>query len=64
MFTYSERDMHRMPAPMRTHLPVKQDITKSGIMEDDMTNQEAEVNTKRHHLYSCYSLDGLFLLLA
>lgn len=44
MFTYSERDMHRMPAPMRTHLPVKQDITKSGIMEDDMTNQEAEVN--------------------
>ncbi|CDS05768.1 hypothetical protein LRAMOSA08296 [Lichtheimia ramosa] len=42
MFTYSERDMHRMPAPMRTHLPVKQDITKSGIMEDDMTNQEAE----------------------
>lgn len=42
MFTYSERDMHRMPAPMRTHLPIKADIVKSGIMEDDLAGREGE----------------------
>ena len=43
MFTYSERDMHRMPAPQKTHLPIKQDIVKSGIMEDDAVGREGEV---------------------
>ncbi|KAI8137481.1 Chs5p-Arf1p-binding proteins-domain-containing protein [Fennellomyces sp. T-0311] len=42
MFTYSERDMHRMPAPQKTHLPIKQDIVKSGIMEEDAVGREAE----------------------
>ncbi|KAG2220815.1 hypothetical protein INT45_004476 [Circinella minor] len=42
MFTYSERDMHRMPAPQKTHLPIKQDIVKSGIMEDDAVGREGE----------------------
>ncbi|KAI9244116.1 Chs5p-Arf1p-binding proteins-domain-containing protein [Phascolomyces articulosus] len=42
MFTYSERDMHRMPAPQKTHLPIKQDIVKSGIMEDDTVGREGE----------------------
>ncbi|OZJ05425.1 hypothetical protein BZG36_01654 [Bifiguratus adelaidae] len=35
MFTYSERDLHRMPAPARTHLPIKPDVASSGIMEED-----------------------------
>ncbi|RUS23169.1 hypothetical protein BC937DRAFT_91754 [Endogone sp. FLAS-F59071] len=35
MFTYSERDMHRMPTPARTHLPIKPEIMNSGIMEED-----------------------------
>jgi hypothetical protein len=44
MFTYSERDMHRMPAPLKTHLPVKPDIASSGIMEEDVAGQETEVS--------------------
>ncbi|KZT51179.1 chaps-domain-containing protein [Calocera cornea HHB12733] len=33
MFTYNERDHHRMPTPARTHLPVKHFITESGILD-------------------------------
>jgi hypothetical protein len=38
MFTYNERDMHRMPTPSRTHLPVKSFITESGILPIDSTD--------------------------
>ena len=34
MFTYNERDLHRMPTPARTHLPVKQYISDTHILED------------------------------
>ncbi|CAO3594242.1 unnamed protein product [Absidia cylindrospora] len=44
MFTYSERDMHRMPAPAKTHLPVKPDIASSGIMEEDVVSRENEAD--------------------
>lgn len=44
MFTYSERDMHRMPAPMKTHLPIKADIMNSGIMEEDAAGRENEAD--------------------
>ncbi|KAI9253011.1 Chs5p-Arf1p-binding proteins-domain-containing protein [Sporodiniella umbellata] len=44
MFTYSERDMHRMPAPVKTHLPIKTDILNSGIMEEDAAGRENEVD--------------------
>lgn len=43
MFTYNERDMHRMPAPAKTHLPIKPDIISSGIMEEDLAGKESEV---------------------
>lgn len=43
MFTYSERDMHRMPAPAKTHLPIKPDIANSGVMEEDAVGRENEV---------------------
>ncbi|KAI9313962.1 Chs5p-Arf1p-binding proteins-domain-containing protein [Dichotomocladium elegans] len=42
MFTYSERDMHRMPAPTKTHLPIKPDIATSGIMEEDTPSRDGE----------------------
>ncbi|CAG8523212.1 1437_t:CDS:10 [Paraglomus brasilianum] len=35
MFTYNERDMHRMPTPARSHLPVRADIANAGILGDD-----------------------------
>ncbi|GAA5851142.1 hypothetical protein JCM9279_000336 [Rhodotorula babjevae] len=35
MFTYSERDQHRMPTPAKSHLPVKDFIAASGILDDD-----------------------------
>jgi len=35
MFTYSERDQHRMPTPAKSHLPVKDFIATSGILDDD-----------------------------
>lgn len=44
MFTYSERDMHRMPAPIKTHLPIKTDILNSGIMEEDAAGRENEAD--------------------
>jgi cobalamin biosynthesis protein CobT len=44
MFTYSERDMHRMPAPMKTHLPIKAEIMNSGIMEEDAAGRENEAD--------------------
>jgi Chs5-Arf1p-binding protein BUD7/BCH1 len=35
MFTYNERDLHRMPQPARTHLPIKQFIADSNILDED-----------------------------
>ncbi|KAG8871488.1 hypothetical protein FRB98_000745 [Tulasnella sp. 332] len=43
MFTYNERDLHRMPAPARTHLPTKQFIADSGILEEDGGKEEVDV---------------------
>ncbi|KAI8373642.1 Chs5p-Arf1p-binding proteins-domain-containing protein [Choanephora cucurbitarum] len=44
MFTYSERDMHRMPPPQKTHLPIKPEIVSSGIMEEDAVGRESEAD--------------------
>ena len=35
MFTYNERDLHRMPTPARSHLPMKEFILLSGILDDE-----------------------------
>jgi hypothetical protein len=35
MFTYNERDLHRMPTPARTHLPIKQFIADCQILNED-----------------------------
>ncbi|RSH88815.1 hypothetical protein EHS25_003043 [Saitozyma podzolica] len=35
MFTFNERDLHRMPQPARTHLPVKKFIAESNILDDE-----------------------------
>ncbi|KAG0193469.1 hypothetical protein DFQ28_005073 [Apophysomyces sp. BC1034] len=50
MFTYSERDMHRMPAPSKTHLPIKPDIISSGVMEEDAVGRETEADPNLHRL--------------
>lgn len=42
MFTYGDRDLHRMPTPQRTHLPVKQFIVDSQLLGDDQP-EEIEV---------------------
>ncbi|KAI9286284.1 Chs5p-Arf1p-binding proteins-domain-containing protein [Umbelopsis sp. AD052] len=44
MFTYSERDMHRMPSPAKTHLPIKPEIISSGVMEDDNVGRDSEAD--------------------
>ncbi|KAF8318707.1 chaps-domain-containing protein [Clavulina sp. PMI_390] len=43
MFTYNERDLHRMPTPAKTHLPIKQFITDSRIL-DDYAPQDLEAD--------------------
>lgn len=46
MFTYNERDLHRMPTPSRTHLPTKAFISDSGILqslESSEQDNEAEL---------------------
>lgn len=35
MFTYNDKDLHRMPTPSRTHLPIKQFIVDSQILGED-----------------------------
>ena len=45
MFTYNERDLHRMPTPSRTHLPTKAFIHESGILASlDGPNGDADAN--------------------
>ncbi|KAI8975422.1 Chs5p-Arf1p-binding proteins-domain-containing protein [Mycotypha africana] len=60
MFTYNERDMHRMPAPMKTHLPIKPDIIHSGILDEDMSPAESEVNSTLSRL-PAPALHGTFV---
>ncbi|WVR09529.1 hypothetical protein IAU60_006597 [Kwoniella sp. DSM 27419] len=44
MFTFNERDLHRMPTPQKTHLPIKKFIAESGILDDDSPREnEADV---------------------
>ncbi|CDZ98516.1 Tetratricopeptide repeat-containing domain [Phaffia rhodozyma] len=44
MFTYNERDLHRMPTPMRTHLPVRPFIAESNILDEDSArDNEADI---------------------
>lgn len=45
MFTYNERDLHRMPTPSRTHLPTKAYIQESGILASlEGPNGDADAN--------------------
>jgi hypothetical protein len=37
MFTFNERDLHRMPTPAKTHLPIKKFIAESNILDEDST---------------------------
>lgn len=46
MFTYNERDLHRMPTPARSHLPMKDFIAASGVLDDEANsahNNDADV---------------------
>lgn len=38
MFTWAERDLHRMPTPSKSHLPIKEFIASSGILDDENTS--------------------------
>ena len=42
MFTYNERDLHRMPPPARTHLPIKQFISDSQILGGDGQEEDTD----------------------
>jgi tetratricopeptide (TPR) repeat protein len=43
MFTYNERDLHRMPPPSRSHFPVKSYISDSGLLDEEgMRDTEAD----------------------
>ncbi|ORY35498.1 bud site selection-related protein [Naematelia encephala] len=44
MFTFNERDLHRMPTPLRTHLPIKKFIADSNILDEESArDNEADV---------------------
>ncbi|WVQ95035.1 hypothetical protein IAU59_002127 [Kwoniella sp. CBS 9459] len=44
MFTFNERDLHRMPTPAKTHLPIKKFIAESGILDEESArDNEADV---------------------
>lgn len=44
MFTFNERDLHRMPTPSRSHLPIKKFIADSGLIDEESArDNEADV---------------------
>jgi len=44
MFTYNDRDLHRMPTPARSHLPIKSFIVDSGLLDEEANrDNEADV---------------------
>ncbi|KAJ9107215.1 hypothetical protein QFC20_003750 [Naganishia adeliensis] len=44
MFTFNERDLHRMPTPARTHLPIKPFIAAANILDEDSArDNEADI---------------------
>ncbi|KAJ9121067.1 hypothetical protein QFC24_005048 [Naganishia onofrii] len=44
MFTFNERDLHRMPTPARTHLPIKAFIAAANILDEDSArDNEADI---------------------
>ena len=43
MFTFNDRDLHRMPAPAKTHLPVKKFLAESNILDEESA-RDNEVN--------------------
>lgn len=44
MFTFNERDLHRMPTPAKTHLPIKKFIADSGILDEESArDNEADI---------------------
>jgi hypothetical protein len=44
MFTYNERDLHRMPTPARSHLPIKDFIAASGILDDENSTSSSDAD--------------------
>lgn len=70
MFTYVEKDMHRMPPPSRTHLPLKQDMSMtkeeeikvapgSGSVYDENDPKENEVHITYFHFFRLNDLLSL-----
>ncbi|CAH7685479.1 Chs5p-Arf1p-binding proteins-domain-containing protein [Phakopsora pachyrhizi] len=48
MFTYNERDLHRMPTPSRSHLPIKSFIAESQLLDEDSArDNEADITLLR-----------------
>lgn len=44
MFTFNERDLHRMPSPRLSHLPTKKFIADSGLIDEESArDNEADV---------------------
>lgn len=44
MFTFNERDLHRMPTPAKSHLPIKKFIADSGLIDEESArDNEADV---------------------
>jgi len=58
MFTYSERDQHRMLPPAKTHLPVKLALIDSGLLEAELRDFESDPNLLR---LPAAALHGTFL---
>ncbi|TIC03342.1 bud site selection-related protein [Wallemia mellicola] len=48
MFTYNERDLHRMPTPIKNHFPIQKWVIDSQLIEDDSPKEnEADITLLR-----------------
>ncbi|TIA91131.1 hypothetical protein E3P99_01236 [Wallemia hederae] len=48
MFTYNERDLHRMPTPIKNHFPIKKWVIESNLIDDDSPREnEADITLLR-----------------
>ncbi|KIR98993.1 ChAPs family protein [Cryptococcus deuterogattii 2001/935-1] len=44
MFTYNERDLHRMPTPAKSNMPIKKFIADSNLVDEDSSREnEADI---------------------
>lgn len=68
MFTYNERDLHRMPTPARSHLPVKGFIAESNLLNEESARDNEvslliEIRVSKYSYFDQIVIDSILIYL-